>query len=285
MAAAPPVTSALIIAVALSTAPVRIAVAPLAGHNMRTAALDDLSVRLGAAFEAEGFITTSPATTAAALGSDTKALTDAQVPQLARTLAVEFVALGKVTRQGRMHTLKVRVLSGTDGTVVASHTRSVRSMSGMQRELQRAARLINAALRPADKPALVEVAEGEEALEEGESTVRDFAWLPALGGIALAGSGSYFLLQTQDAADELSKRRLSDERAADVAAYGRQSETLMFGSFMLAGGALASAAAMYFLSRDEEGEEDEGDAVTVTLSVAVGPTAHGGVAGIRWSLP
>lgn len=270
----PPVTSALIIAVAMSAAPVRIAIVPLTGQNMRTQALDDLSVRLGAAFEAEGFTVTPPATTAAALGNDAKALTAAQIPQLARTLAVEFVATGKVSRQGRFHTLDVRVLSGTDASVLARHSRRVRSMASMERELKRAARSINAVLRPADQPALAEVAEEEE--EEPGFAVRDYAWVPALGGIALAGCGTYFLLQTQDAADELSKRRLSDDRAADVAAYGRQSEALMFGSFMLASGALASAVAMYLLSGDEE---EDG------VSVMVAPTANGGVASVRWSLP
>lgn len=271
---APPVTFALLIVVAVSAAPIKIAIVPLSGQNMGEQALDELSRRLAAALEHEGFTVTSPQTTAAALGNDAAKFTDAQVSDLARTLAVELVAVGNVARSGRVHQFDLRVLNASDAAVLATHSRKVRSMSGMQAELKRAARSVSAVLRPTDQPIVTEVVDDSPAPK-----LRSFAWAPALGAAVLSGAGTYFLLQSQDAADDLSNRRMTEARAATVADSGRQSESLSWASFMLAGGALTAAAAMYFLSSEEEDDDDD----SVSFSVAL--SSKGAFAGVRWELP
>lgn len=269
-------TCALLLAVALSAAPSKLAVAPLAGQNVSDQTLEDLSRKLAAAFEREGFTVTSPQTAAAALGTDPGKFTDAQVPDLARSLAVELIAVGNIARVGKVHQVDIRVLNGTDAKVLATHSRKVRSLAGVNAELKRAARSLTAVVRPSEQA----VTNVEAPEDDAPTNLRQYAWAPALGGIALAGAGTYFLLQTQDSADELRRRRMTEAQAQNVSRYGQQSESMTWGAFMLAGGAIGAAAAMYLLSDDDAEEEDD-----AAVTISVGASANGAFAGVRLDLP
>lgn len=261
----------LLISAALAAAPSKLAVTPLSGQNLDEQTLDDLSRKLATAFEREGFTVTSPQTTAAALGEDAHEFRDDKAPELARALAVELVVVGNIAKSGKEHLVDLRVLNGADAAVLATHSRKVRSLAGVQAELKRAARALTAVIRPSDQPTTV--------IEPDDSTpsrARSYAWLPAAGGIVLIGAGTYFLLQTQDSADALELRRMSDRQAFATANNGRQSESLTWASFMLAGGALAAAGAMYFLAPSEDEE-------AVSVSVLASP--QGGAASVSWVLP
>ncbi|MBZ4418713.1 hypothetical protein [Myxococcus sp. RHSTA-1-4] len=82
--------------------------------------------------------------------------------------------------------------------------------------------------------------------------LRRWAWLPAAGGVALAGVGTLFYLQAGDKYDELDKGGtdvpISDPD--DVASSGRRAQTLSRVAFGLAGVGLVTGAVMYLLPGD-----------------------------------
>ncbi|WP_171819053.1 hypothetical protein [Pyxidicoccus fallax] len=107
--------------------------------------------------------------------------------------------------------------------------------------------------------------------------LRRWAWLPAAGGVALAGVGTLFYLQAGDKYDELDEGGTGTpiRDAAGVASSGRRAQTLSRVAFGLAGASLVTGAVMYLLPGDAPPK------VQPTATVVPG----GGMVGLSGTLP
>ena len=83
--------------------------------------------------------------------------------------------------------------------------------------------------------------------------LRRWAWIPAAGGVALAGVGTVFYLQAGDKYDELDQggRDAPIRDPEGVASSGRRAQTLSRVAFGLAGAGLVTGAVMFLLPGDE----------------------------------
>jgi hypothetical protein len=108
--------------------------------------------------------------------------------------------------------------------------------------------------------------------------LRRWAWLPAAGGVALAGVGTLFYLQAGDKYDTLNQGGTTGPTVADpdsVAADGRRAQTLSRVAYGLGAVALGASVVMFLLPGD-------GDA-KVQPSAAIVP--GGGMVGLSGTLP
>jgi hypothetical protein len=107
--------------------------------------------------------------------------------------------------------------------------------------------------------------------------LRRWAWLPAVGGVALAGAGTLFYLQAGDKFDTLD-RGGTDVPIRDpegVASSGRRAQLLSRVAFGLAGAGLVTGAVMFLLPGDAPSK--------VQPSAAVVP--GGGMVGLSGTWP
>lgn len=97
-----------------------------------------------------------------------------------------------------------------------------------------------------------EVVATEAPLAPRAHPLRRWAWLPAVGGVALAGAGTLFYLQAGDKFDTLD-RGGTDVPIRDpegVASSGRRAQLLSRVAFGLAGAGLVTGAVMFLLPGD-----------------------------------
>ncbi len=108
--------------------------------------------------------------------------------------------------------------------------------------------------------------------------LRRWAWLPAAGGVALAGVGTLFYLQAGDKYDTLNNGGTSGPTVADpdaVAKDGRRAQTLSRVAFGLGAAAIGAGVVMFLLPGDGEAK--------VQPSAAMVP--GGGMVGLSGTLP
>ncbi|WP_205525431.1 hypothetical protein [Pyxidicoccus trucidator] len=108
--------------------------------------------------------------------------------------------------------------------------------------------------------------------------LRRWAWLPAAGGVALAGVGTLFYLQAGDKYDELNTGGTPPTTVEDpdgVASSGRRAQTLSRVAFGLGAAGVAAGVVMFLLPGDEE--------TKVQPSAAVVP--GGGMVGLSGTWP
>jgi hypothetical protein len=108
--------------------------------------------------------------------------------------------------------------------------------------------------------------------------LRRWAWLPAAGGVALAGVGTLFYLQAGDKYDTLNNGGTSGPTVADpdaVAKDGRRAQTLSRVAFGLGAAAVGAGVVMFLLPGDGEAK--------VQPSAALVP--GGGMVGLSGTLP
>lgn len=103
---------------------------------------------------------------------------------------------------------------------------------------------------PKTEPAPTEVATAGPAPRA--YPLRRWAWLPAAGGVALAGAGVFFHLQASDKYDEL-KNGGTDNPIQDpdgLVSSGKQAQTLRGVAFGLGAAAIGAGVVMYLLPGD-----------------------------------
>jgi hypothetical protein len=107
--------------------------------------------------------------------------------------------------------------------------------------------------------------------------MRRWSWLPAAGGVALAGVGAVFYRQAGDKYDELDRGGTPTpiQNADEVASSGRRAQTLSRVAFGLAGAGLVTSAVMFLLPGEAPAK--------VQPSAAVVP--GGGMVGLSGTWP
>ncbi|MCP3136089.1 hypothetical protein [Pyxidicoccus xibeiensis] len=188
-----------------------------------------------------------------------------------------------------------RVYLGVDGSLITEHlTPGVREdqlLDSLTQALEVVVPRTRTALRgPPPAPPVVEPPPPAITAPETPATevvspkpataypLRRWAWLPAVGGVALAGVGTAFYLQAGDKFDTLDKGGTSSEPirdAGELADSGRRAQTLSRVAFGLGAAALATGAVMFLLPGDAPEQ--------VQPSAAVVP--GGGMVGLSGTWP
>ena len=111
------------------------------------------------------------------------------------------------------------------------------------------------------------------------SNAPGWAWVPAAGGAALLGVGTYFYLDADKNYRELTSPDLADkQKGLDLKVAGQRSQNLSRGAFVLGAAGVVTTGLVYLLS----GTREE-DSVQVRPTAAVGP--RGGMVGLVGTLP
>lgn len=106
-----------------------------------------------------------------------------------------------------------------------------------------------------------------------------WAWVPAAGGVVLAGVGTYFLLDAGKDYRALTTGSFSDPKQGEqLKQSGQLSQTLSRGAYVLGAAGLVTSGVIYLLS-GKSGNETE----HVRPTASVGPT--GGMIGVAGTLP
>ena len=162
--------------------------------------------------------------------------------EMVGALGVDLLVLGDLGQLDGEYTVTLKALSSRDGNAVAIFNTHVASAKQLPDELERASRVIAhqaavAMQRPELEPS---------SLTSREGTVRKWALLPGILGLALLGAG---------AALELQARVLYDRTALGIdldESYrtGRTLEPLGYVSIAVGGAALVTAILMYALGAE-----------------------------------
>jgi tetratricopeptide (TPR) repeat protein len=124
------------------------------------------------------------------------------------------------------------------------------------------------AQRPPTPPPFVPV----EVKQPAKSTLRDAAWVPAVGGVALAGTGAFFLVQAKANYDSLENNTVTPDKALRAKEDGKTQQVVGFALAGIGVAALASAGAMWAFGGPE-----------VAPVVSLGPT--GAYVGVCFVVP
>jgi hypothetical protein len=115
-----------------------------------------------------------------------------------------------------------------------------------------------------------------ELKEKPEPSAHPWAWVPAAGGVAFAGAGTYFYLQAKDKYDQLDKNDSvsSPLDGKAIASEGRRAQTLSRVAFGLGAAGVVTSVVLYLVPAKE---------APVTPTAAVGP--GGGMVGVVGTFP
>ncbi len=257
--------------------PIQVAVPSLGLVNLDPKLADFYTGHLAQQLSFQGVRTVSATELAALLGFDRQrqlmgCSSDSCKAEISKSLGVDGLLVGSVTKIDRTFRLDVRVVSPRDGRPLAGasassddNDRLVGTFIIVAEQLaQQLAKSLGRTL--ADKSAV--------EIVRGPSQVKRLFWIPAAAGGVAAITGGIFMLQAKGSYDRLTVKRnepLTEAQADEVAAAGRTQQTVGWVGVGVGVAALAGAAGMYLLGGDE----------VVRAGVAVTPGGVSiGVAGV-----
>lgn len=173
--------------------------------------------------------------------------------ELANALGVDGIVLGDVALLSGRYQLNLKILATSDGRTVALASSSVGSEGELVETLTAAAKqLTRDASLALGRP--VPVGVGSES-----GGVRRFAWIPLVGGLAVAAAGAACAIVSQNAHETL-RTGAPGASGLSLKTTGETTQVLAVAGLTVGGAALIGAGAMFLFGAERP--------VTVTASVS-----------------
>ncbi len=241
----------MFLVVQLGAAPVQLAQPPIQGVNVAPAALAFFGEHLADRLRSAGFTVITQREIGTLLGVERqRALLGCEqnsscVAELASALGADGVVAGDVGHFGDVYQVNLKVLSGANAAVLGSFSERVGSKQQVLDALERGARALSTQThtslgRPVPGP-----------IEGNHASARSLAWVPAVGGGALAVAGGvlFGLAFSDYSALTTSGPVITD--GPGVAAAGKLKYWLGIGGLALGGAALVTSLLMAVLGGSE----------------------------------
>jgi hypothetical protein len=264
--------SLLLAVVTLSAAPVQLAQTELRGANVSKDSIEFFAEHLAARLRVAGFTVVTQREIAAILGLERQRLLlgceadGSCVAELASALGAAGVLTGTVGHFGDIFQVNLKVLKGTDATVIGEFSEQVGTEKAVLDAIDRGARSLSRQVHPKlGRP----VPEGVQEV----SSLRARAWIPAVGGgvFVVAGAVLLVLAGTDYAALTGPGAHLQTSDSLALASGGSLKRWLGVGGLSLGGAAMVVSALLFALGG------------TPSTTVAVAPTDVGAGAVLLWS--
>jgi hypothetical protein len=175
--------------------PVKLAAPQLSVLNMDARAGTFFNEHVAAALTAQGFRVTTAKEIEELVGLERRRQlvgcdeSSACLSELANALGVDAIVSGEIGKFGGTYQILLKVNSAIDGRQLASYGARVNGEEAVLDEIAKGATAMAPQIAAAFGRTLHPVVQKQVA------TARDFAWMPALGGVLAAGAGGFFMYQ------------------------------------------------------------------------------------------
>jgi hypothetical protein len=254
-------TAALVAAAPVGGAPIKLASPTLAGPNLSAAEAEFYLEHLAQQLIGRGLQVTTAKQIATMLGMERQRQllggcgeeTASCIQELGNALGVNGILSGEIGKFEGAFQVNLSVIDPVNGRSIAAYTARVSSETALLDELTYAAKKLAETLAAHFKKELpVPTAMVLAAEESAERPLRGRAWIPAAVGLASAGAGAFFLMQSEQKYQQLATST-SPISAADARALrndGAMFQTISLVGFGVGAAALASAGALFFYRRE-----------------------------------
>jgi hypothetical protein len=172
---------------------------------------------------------------------------------------VDGLLLGDIAKFGSVYQVNLKVIAAGNGKVLATHSERVGSEEALLDVFSRGAEHIALTVATAlNRTTPVRVAAPPRVDLSSrpmttERPLRKYSWIPAAAAVAGTVTGIVLWSSARSAAAQLTSPTtpLSTDRAAALRDSGTRSQTWALVSFGVSAAALATAATMFFWSREE----------------------------------
>jgi hypothetical protein len=272
---------ALVPAAGFGAEPIHVAMPGLTGVNVPAQLVGFYGEHLAQKLSEQGVRVTTTKQVQALIGMERQrqlagcAEDSSCLAELSGALNADVLLVGEVASIAAAYQFNLKALDARSGKPLAGFTARVEGESLVLATLDRAAARLAADLSAKLSRPLV-TAQGERQVgsvtrqaEQLQSGARPYAWLPAAVGVAGAGVGTLFLVQSRQAHDQLTATSGAplDGRTADALRdAGQQQQTLAMAAYGVSAAALVTAGVMFALG---------GSSSTVEGGVALSPGGAG----------
>jgi len=258
--------------------PIKLAAPQLSTLNLDARAGTFFNEHVAAAFTTQGFRVTTAKEIEELVGLERRRQlvgcdeSNTCLSELANALGVDAIISGEIGKFGGTFQLLLKVNSALDGRQLASYGARVNGEEAVLDEIAKGARAMAPQVASAFGRTLHPV------VRERVATARDFAWLPAVGGVLAAGAGGFCMFQAsaryQQLENPTSVMTLAEGQALRNAGSTFQGAGLA--AMGVGGAALIAAGGMLLFGG---GSGDAKPAATASVTVLPGGAAVG-VAGV-----
>lgn len=186
------------------------------------------------------------------------------IAELANALGVDGLILGDVALLSGRYQLNLKIIATADGRTIALSSSSANSEGELVEVLTAAAKQLT---RDASLALGRPVPAGTSP---GSGSVRRFAWIPLVGGLAVAGAGAACAVISGNSHEAL-RTGSPGASGLQVKATGETTQALAVAGLTIGGAALVGAAAMFLFGAEQP----------VTVGAAITPSGAGiGLTGV-----
>lgn len=259
------------VAVVLLAAPLQVAAPDLSAVDVDTKRVTFYTEHFGQALTRAGMTVVTSKQMQAVLGLERQkelmgctSESASCIAELASALGADAILSGTVARVGRSYRLSLNLVSAKDAATLSVHQAKLDDENALLDELDRVApRMAREALIKLRPSEATQISGGVTQASSSATFARRYAWVPAVGGLVLAGAGTALYISSNSRLEVLTRGQFTRVEDAEAARdSGKLQRGLAYTGFGLGAAGLAAAAVMFFTGGDGP-------------SVAVIPNAEG----------